>query len=92
VEGAFHPAYISKVRIVRERGPIRQAYLPAEDHPITFGIHGPVREHYGTAPGQHPEPGGEHALLRHVDVGRVERAEDRTRAPAMLSGGVIART
>jgi hypothetical protein len=49
------PAYISRVRIVRERGPIRQAYLPAESQPITFGTHGPVREHYGTAPGQYPE-------------------------------------
>ena len=49
------PVYISKVRIVRERGPIRQAYLPIEPQPITFGTHGAVREHYGTAPGQYPE-------------------------------------
>ena len=49
------PAYTSKVRIVRERGPIREAYLPAEDKPVTFGTHGPVREHYGTAPGQYAE-------------------------------------
>jgi hypothetical protein len=49
------PAYVSKIRIVRERGPIRQAYLPVESAPITFGTHGPVREHYGTAPGQYPE-------------------------------------
>ncbi len=49
------PTYISKVRIVRERGPIRQAFLPSERGPITFGTHGPIREHYGTAPGQYPE-------------------------------------
>lgn len=49
------PIYISKVRIVRERGPIREAYLPVEPEPITFGTHGPVREHYGTVPGQYPE-------------------------------------
>lgn len=55
MEDAPRPTYISKVRIVRERGPIRQAYLPAEDQPITFGTHGPVREHYGTSPGQYPE-------------------------------------
>ncbi|TME02351.1 MAG: hypothetical protein E6I61_07315 [Chloroflexi bacterium] len=53
--GTAQPTYISKVRIVRERGPIRQAYLPAESQPITFGTHGPVREHYGTAPGQYPD-------------------------------------
>ena len=49
------PVYISKVRIVRERGPIRQAYLPVEPQPVIFGTHGTVREHYGTAPGQYPE-------------------------------------
>jgi hypothetical protein len=49
------PKYVSRVRIVRERGPIRRAYLPAEDHPITFGTHDEVREHYGTARGQYPE-------------------------------------
>ena len=49
------PAYISRVRIVRERGPIREAFLPSEEQPVIFGTHGPVREHYGTAPGQYPE-------------------------------------
>jgi hypothetical protein len=48
------PVYVSRVRIVRERGPIRQAYLPV-DQSVTFGTHGAVREHYGTAPGQYPE-------------------------------------
>ena len=37
------PVYVSK------------AYLPVETKPITFGTHGDVREHYGTAPGQYPE-------------------------------------
>ncbi len=53
--GELRPAYVSRVRIVRERGPIRQAYLPVETEPITFGTHGAVREHYGTALGQYPE-------------------------------------
>lgn len=48
------PVYVSHVRIVRERGPIRQAFLPAEEKPVTFGTHGSVREHYGTAPGSIP--------------------------------------
>lgn len=51
----MEPAYVSRVRIVRERGPLRQAYLPAEPDPIVFGTHGPVREFYGTQPGQYPE-------------------------------------
>jgi hypothetical protein len=49
------PAYVSRVRIVRERGPIRQAYLPIEPEPVIFGTHDEVREHYGTAPGVYPD-------------------------------------
>lgn len=52
-EGA--PAYVSRIRIVRDHGPIRRAWLPVEQEPVVFGTHGPVREHYGTAPGEHPE-------------------------------------
>jgi hypothetical protein len=49
------PLYVSRVRIVRERGPIRQAYVPAETEPVLFGTHDEVREHYGTAAGQFPD-------------------------------------
>lgn len=48
------PTYVSRVTVIRERGPIRQAFLPASD-PIFFGTHDEVREHYGTAPGQYPD-------------------------------------
>lgn len=47
--------YVSRVRIVRQRGPIREAFLPAEPTPVLFGTHDEVREHYGTAPGQYPD-------------------------------------
>jgi hypothetical protein len=47
--------YVSRVRIVRERGPLRQAYLPAEREPVVFSTHDEVREHYGTGPGEYPE-------------------------------------
>jgi hypothetical protein len=47
--------YVSKVRIVRERGPIRHAFLPAEPNPVLFGTHDEVREHYGTAPGKYAD-------------------------------------
>ena len=49
------PTYVSRVRIVREHGPIRRAFLPAEPDPVVFGTHDEVREHYGTAPGQYPD-------------------------------------
>jgi len=53
--GMDEPKYVSKVRIVRERGPIRSAYIPAETEAVMFGTHDEVREHYGTAPGQYPD-------------------------------------
>jgi len=40
-------AYTSRVRIERVRGPLRRAFLPAETHPVLFGVHGAVAEHYG---------------------------------------------
>jgi hypothetical protein len=52
---ANQPKYVSRVRIVRDHGPIRQTFLPAEADPVLFGTHDEVREHYGTAPGQYPD-------------------------------------
>lgn len=51
----MNPTYVSRVKIVRQRGPIRQAFLPVERTPVIFGTHDEVREHYGTAPGQYPD-------------------------------------
>lgn len=42
--------YVSKVKIEREKGPARLAYLPAESEPVKFGVHGAVAEHYGVSP------------------------------------------
>jgi hypothetical protein len=42
--------YVSEARIERRGGPIREAFLPAEDEPVTFGVHGAVAEHYGVRP------------------------------------------
>lgn len=43
-------AYTSRIRIRRERGPLRFATMPAEDEPVAFGVHGAVAEHYGVGP------------------------------------------
>jgi hypothetical protein len=51
-----NPAYVAKIRIERLQGPDRLAYLPAEDQPIRFGVHGPVAEHYGMNPEELSEP------------------------------------
>ena len=42
--------YRSEVRIEREKGPLRRAYLPAEPEPVIFGVHGAVAEHYRVSP------------------------------------------
>jgi len=42
--------YVSNVRIERQVGPLRLAYLPAESKPVVFGVHGAVAKHYGVSP------------------------------------------
>ncbi len=42
--------YTSKVRIERERGPQRRAYLPQLNGPVLFGVHSEVAEHYKVDP------------------------------------------
>lgn len=39
--------YKSHVRIERIKGPLRRAYLPAEEDPTFFGVHSEIAEHYG---------------------------------------------
>ena len=40
-------AYVSKVRLERRKGPLRLAYLPGEEKPVTFSVHGAIAKHYG---------------------------------------------
>jgi hypothetical protein len=47
-------AYVSRIRITRQGGLQRLAYLPAERHPVAFGVHDEVAEHYGVEPGAVP--------------------------------------
>lgn len=51
-----HIAYRSNIRIERLKGPLRLAWLPAEDDPVRFGTHGAVAEHYGMDPSKLDEP------------------------------------
>ena len=46
--------YRSKVKVERVRGPMRNAWLPAVDDPVTFGVHDEIAEHYGTDLGEYP--------------------------------------
>ena len=45
--------YTSKIRIERAKGPLRRAYLPAEEEPALFGVHSEIAEHYGVDPEVH---------------------------------------
>ncbi len=49
------PVYVSEVRIERDGGPVRRAYLPAESEPVRYGAHGVIAEHYGYRAGQFEE-------------------------------------
>ncbi len=42
--------YVSNVRIERQAGPLRLAYLPAESKPVLFGVHGAIAKHYSVSP------------------------------------------
>ena len=42
--------YVSKVRIEREKGPLRRAYLSAEENPVLFGVHYEIAKHYKVDP------------------------------------------
>ena len=47
-ENTYDPVvYRSHVRIERLKGPIRRAFVPANDDPVMFGVHSEVAQHYG---------------------------------------------
>jgi hypothetical protein len=46
--------YTSRVRIERQVGPMRLAYLPAEKEPVVFGVHSEIAQHYRVSPGKYP--------------------------------------
>jgi hypothetical protein len=50
--------YTSKVRLERQKGPLRLAYLPGESQPVVFSVHGAIAEHYKLDPAT---LGGSHA-------------------------------
>jgi len=42
--------YRANIKVVRERGPLRTAYLPATPEPVEFGVHSAIAQHYGVEP------------------------------------------
>jgi hypothetical protein len=42
--------YRSRVRLVRQQGPLRLAYIPGETDPIAFSVHGEIAQFYKVDP------------------------------------------
>ncbi len=42
--------YISRSRIVRRKGPIRDAFIAGEAQPVVFSVHDEIAQHYGVNP------------------------------------------
>jgi hypothetical protein len=42
--------HVSKVKIVKDKGPVRRAFIEHFPEPVRYGLHGGVREFYGVEP------------------------------------------
>ena len=53
--------HTSRIRIVRERGPVRRAMIEGFGEPVYYGVHGGIKKFYGVEPEkEHP------ATLDHI--------------------------
>ena len=42
--------HVSKVRVTKEKGPVRHAYIENFPEPVRYGLHGGLRKFYGVEP------------------------------------------
>lgn len=42
--------YISRVKIYKDKGPTRRAYIENFPEPLRFGVHGGIKKFYGLEP------------------------------------------
>ena len=42
--------HVSKVRIIKDKGPVRRAYIESFAEPLRFGVHGGIKKSYGVEP------------------------------------------
>ncbi|HWT77878.1 MAG TPA: hypothetical protein VN203_02135 [Candidatus Acidoferrum sp.] len=44
--------HTSHVRIIKDKGPVRRAYIESFAEPVRYGVHGGIRKFYGVEPGE----------------------------------------
>jgi hypothetical protein len=42
--------HVSKVKIVKDKGPTRRAYIEGFPEPVRYGVHGGIKKFYGVEP------------------------------------------
>ncbi len=42
--------HLSKVKIVKKKGPLRLAYIEGFPEPVRYGVHGGIKRFYGVGP------------------------------------------
>ncbi len=47
--------HVSKVRITKDKGPVRRAFIEQFPDPVFYGVHGGIKRFYGVEPEEeHP--------------------------------------
>jgi hypothetical protein len=50
-EGAMRELiHVSRIRIEKDKGPVRRAYIEAFPEPVRYGVHGGIKKFYGVDP------------------------------------------
>jgi hypothetical protein len=42
--------HLSRVKIVKDKGPVRRAYIEHFAEPVRYGLHGGIKKFYGVEP------------------------------------------
>lgn len=50
VETVGELIHTSRIRIVKDKGPVRRAYIEGFADPVRYGVHGGIKKFYGVEP------------------------------------------
>lgn len=42
--------HVSRVKILKDKGPVRRAYIEGFSDPVRYGVHGGIKKFYGVEP------------------------------------------